>query len=230
MCVCCVCVCVCVCARICVASRVEFVTHIFPPPLFLLSSLPSPPPQLDPRVIRIPVVPGSDPRTAYGDLYGRGVRGVVLEAFGVGNLPDQTSFGWIPWLKEQTAKGLQVGEACVGRVWGVACGVCGLWGSRARVRGGWDLGVGGWGACGVGSRADWKTRARARPRAGMAAWVVYRDAGRHEAGRGCPAEAGTERGCRAHVTLRGPCPITVPPCKPAPTLIPACLPWPPTQP
>eukprot|EP00198_Chlamydomonas_reinhardtii_P004437 XP_001693773.1 predicted protein [Chlamydomonas reinhardtii] len=64
--------------------------------------------KLDPRVIRIPVVPGSDPRTAYGDLYGRGVRGVVLEAFGVGNLPDQTSFGWIPWLKEQTAKGLQV--------------------------------------------------------------------------------------------------------------------------
>ncbi|KAG2443698.1 hypothetical protein HXX76_002046 [Chlamydomonas incerta] len=64
--------------------------------------------KLDPRVIRIPVVPGSDPRTAYGDLYGRGVRGVVLEAFGVGNLPDQPGFGWIPWLKEQTAKGLQV--------------------------------------------------------------------------------------------------------------------------
>ncbi len=40
------------------------------------------PPQLDPRVIRLPVVPGSDPRAAYGDLHGRGVRGVVLEAFG----------------------------------------------------------------------------------------------------------------------------------------------------
>ncbi|KAG2500713.1 hypothetical protein HYH03_001478 [Edaphochlamys debaryana] len=64
--------------------------------------------KLDPRVIRIPVVPGSDPRMAYGDLYGRGVRGVVLEAFGVGNLPDQTSFGWLPWLREQTARGLQV--------------------------------------------------------------------------------------------------------------------------
>lgn len=64
--------------------------------------------KLDPRVIRIPVVPGSDPRTAYGDLYGRGVRGVVLEAFGVGNLPDQSGDGWLPWLKDQTAKGLQV--------------------------------------------------------------------------------------------------------------------------
>ncbi|PNH01046.1 Glutamyl-tRNA(Gln) amidotransferase subunit D, partial [Tetrabaena socialis] len=64
--------------------------------------------KLDPRVIRVPVVPGSDPRTAYGDLYGRGVRGVVLEAFGVGNLPDQASFGWLPWLRDQTAKGLQV--------------------------------------------------------------------------------------------------------------------------
>ncbi|EFJ50143.1 hypothetical protein VOLCADRAFT_89234 [Volvox carteri f. nagariensis] len=64
--------------------------------------------ELDPRVIRIPVVPGSDPRIAYGDLYGRGVRGVVLEAFGVGNLPDQASYGWLPWLKDQTAKGLQL--------------------------------------------------------------------------------------------------------------------------
>lgn len=54
------------------------------------------------------MVPGSDPRTAYGDLYGRGVRGVVLEAFGVGNLPDQSGDGWLPWLKDQTAKGLQV--------------------------------------------------------------------------------------------------------------------------
>ncbi|KXZ49354.1 hypothetical protein GPECTOR_22g948 [Gonium pectorale] len=64
--------------------------------------------KLDPRVIRVPVVPGSDPRVAYGDLYGRNVRGVVLEAFGVGNLPDQASFGWLPWLRDQTAKGLQV--------------------------------------------------------------------------------------------------------------------------
>ena len=37
---------------------------------------------LDPSVIRLPIVPGSDPRTAYGDLVQRGVKGVVLEAFG----------------------------------------------------------------------------------------------------------------------------------------------------
>ena len=37
---------------------------------------------LDPAVVRLPIVPGSDPRIAYGDLVQRGVKGVVLEAFG----------------------------------------------------------------------------------------------------------------------------------------------------
>lgn len=37
---------------------------------------------LDPAVIRLPIIPGSDPRIAYGDLVARGVKGVVLEAFG----------------------------------------------------------------------------------------------------------------------------------------------------
>jgi len=64
--------------------------------------------ELDPRVIRVPIVPGCDPRTAYGDVYGRGVRGIVLEAFGTGNLPDLPSFGWIPWLRQQRKKGLIV--------------------------------------------------------------------------------------------------------------------------
>lgn len=45
---------------------------------------------------------------AYGDAYGRGVRGVVLEAFGVGNMPDLKEQGWIPWLRQQTKKGLKV--------------------------------------------------------------------------------------------------------------------------
>ena len=40
--------------------------------------------KLEPRVIRVPIVPGSDPRTAYGDLAGRGVKGIVLETFGTG--------------------------------------------------------------------------------------------------------------------------------------------------
>jgi hypothetical protein len=29
----------------------------------------------------------------------RGVKGVVLEAFGVGNMPDSVSQGWLPWLR-----------------------------------------------------------------------------------------------------------------------------------
>jgi hypothetical protein len=36
------------------------------------------------------------------------VKGVVLEAFGVGNMPDLPSQGWIPWLRDQTKKKLQV--------------------------------------------------------------------------------------------------------------------------
>lgn len=64
--------------------------------------------ELDPRVIRIPIIPGCDPQLAYGDLMGRGVRGIVLEAFGVGNMPDTNAAGWLPWLKEQRRKGLYV--------------------------------------------------------------------------------------------------------------------------
>jgi len=59
-------------------------------------------------VVRIPIVPGCDPSQAYGDLYGRGVRGIVLEAFGVGNMPDTIDYGWIPWLVEQREQGLMV--------------------------------------------------------------------------------------------------------------------------
>jgi L-asparaginase len=43
--------------------------------------------ELEPRVQRLPIVPGMDPANAIGDLYGRGVRGLVLEAFGTGNVP-----------------------------------------------------------------------------------------------------------------------------------------------
>lgn len=62
---------------------------------------------MDPSVMRVPIVPGCDPRIAYGNLYERGVRGIVLEAFGVGNMPDLKD-GWLAWLKQQRSKGLQV--------------------------------------------------------------------------------------------------------------------------
>ncbi len=64
--------------------------------------------KLNPNVIRVPIVPGCDPRAAYGDIYARGVRGVVLETFGVGNMPDLPMHGWLPWLRQQRKKGLQV--------------------------------------------------------------------------------------------------------------------------
>ena len=64
--------------------------------------------KLNPNVLRVPIVPGLDPYKAYGDLSSRGIRGVVLEAFGVGNMPDEEELGWLPWLMEQRRKGLLV--------------------------------------------------------------------------------------------------------------------------
>ena len=64
--------------------------------------------RLNANVLRVPIVPGLDPNRAYGDLAARGVRGVVLEAFGVGNMPDEEEYGWLPWLQEQREKGLLV--------------------------------------------------------------------------------------------------------------------------
>lgn len=54
-------------------------------------------------------MPGCDPRVGYGDLWARGVRGLILEAFGVGNMPDTPKHGWLPWLRQQRHKGMQVG-------------------------------------------------------------------------------------------------------------------------
>lgn len=67
--------------------------------------------KLEPRVMRLPVVPGCDPRLAYGsgrDVAERGVRGVILEAFGVGNIPDRPEQGWRRFLVELTGAGVLV--------------------------------------------------------------------------------------------------------------------------
>ena len=40
----------------------------------------------------------------------RGVKGVVLEAFGAGNMPDAPHHHWLPWLKEQREAGVQAGS------------------------------------------------------------------------------------------------------------------------
>jgi L-asparaginase len=57
-------------------------------------------------VMRVPIVPGLDPRLAYGDIAERGVRGVVLEVFGVGNCDDREDSGWLPWLREMRERGV----------------------------------------------------------------------------------------------------------------------------
>mmetsp|Transcript_5381 Transcript_5381/g.18100 ORF Transcript_5381/g.18100 Transcript_5381/m.18100 type:complete len:121 (+) Transcript_5381:56-418(+) len=56
------------------------------------------------NVIRVPIVPGVNAHQAYGDLYGRGVRGIILEAFGVGNFPA----AWLEFLTEQAERGLRI--------------------------------------------------------------------------------------------------------------------------
>lgn len=62
----------------------------------------------DPAVAHIPAVPGADPRAVYGDMAARGVRGVVIGAFGVGNLPDAEADGWAPFIEGLTAAGVRV--------------------------------------------------------------------------------------------------------------------------
>jgi L-asparaginase len=64
--------------------------------------------RLDSKVIRCAVIPGSDPRIAYGDLASRGVKGVILEVFGVGNMPSTAESGWLQWLKQQRENGIQI--------------------------------------------------------------------------------------------------------------------------
>eukprot|EP00237_Pycnococcus_provasolii_P015538 CAMPEP_0205955050 /NCGR_PEP_ID=MMETSP1459-20131121/28743_1 /ASSEMBLY_ACC=CAM_ASM_001120 /TAXON_ID=41880 /ORGANISM="Pycnococcus provasolii, Strain RCC931" /LENGTH=385 /DNA_ID=CAMNT_0053327355 /DNA_START=530 /DNA_END=1687 /DNA_ORIENTATION=+ len=63
---------------------------------------------LDTRVLRVPVVPGVNPYISYGDCVERGVRGIVLEVFGVGNMPNCPSSQWLRWLEDQADKGLKV--------------------------------------------------------------------------------------------------------------------------
>ena len=36
------------------------------------------------------------------------MRGIVLEAFGVGNMPDLPKQGWLPWLKKCVKQGIKV--------------------------------------------------------------------------------------------------------------------------
>ena len=48
------------------------------------------------------------PWRRYGDLTQRKVRGVVLESFGVGNMPDLPAQGWLPWLKSNIKQGVKV--------------------------------------------------------------------------------------------------------------------------
>ncbi|KAA8491378.1 L-asparaginase 1 [Porphyridium purpureum] len=70
--------------------------------------------RLEPMVMRLPIIPGVDPRLAYGDPAARGVKGIVLEAFGVGNMPDKRKFGWLPFIKAARDAGVLIylGSQC----------------------------------------------------------------------------------------------------------------------
>lgn len=75
-----------------------------------------------------PAPPPAPIPAQYGDVAGRGVKGMVLESFGVGNMPDRADSGWLPWLREQRRRGVLVYlSSQVGGVWG---------GGRARRGGG----------------------------------------------------------------------------------------------
>lgn len=73
--------------------------------------------KLDANVVRISVVPGLCPYIAFGDISERGVRGIVVEAFGLGNLPSDAGgrTKWVSWLTHMKDKGVLVyiGSQCL---------------------------------------------------------------------------------------------------------------------
>jgi L-asparaginase/Glu-tRNA(Gln) amidotransferase subunit D len=64
--------------------------------------------QLEHRVMRVPIVPGGDPHLLYGDVSARAVKAILVEAFGLCNLPDTPEAGFITWIAQQRAAGVRV--------------------------------------------------------------------------------------------------------------------------
>jgi L-asparaginase len=64
-------------------------------------------PRLEPRVLAVRVFPGLDPRLVVGAIRS-GVRGLVLEAYGTGNLPNLAGSSLIPAIEEAAAHGVPV--------------------------------------------------------------------------------------------------------------------------
>ncbi|MGZ5968329.1 MAG: asparaginase, partial [Polyangiales bacterium] len=63
--------------------------------------------RLEPRVLAVRVFPGLDPRLVIGAIRA-GVRGLVLEAYGTGNLPNLPGSSLIPAIEEANAHGVPV--------------------------------------------------------------------------------------------------------------------------
>ncbi|PIE22559.1 MAG: L-asparaginase 1 [Planctomycetota bacterium] len=61
----------------------------------------------DPRVLRLPIVPGNDPQELLGRPHQRGVRGLVIEAFGTGNVPSLDR-RWLDWLAREQEAGVLI--------------------------------------------------------------------------------------------------------------------------
>jgi L-asparaginase len=63
--------------------------------------------RIEPRVLAVRVFPGLDPRLVIGAVRA-GVRGLVLEAYGTGNLPNLEGSSLIPAIEEATRRGVPV--------------------------------------------------------------------------------------------------------------------------
>lgn len=63
---------------------------------------------LDTRVIRVAFVPGVDPFMAFGSVASRGIKGVVVECVGTGNLPPPEDGNWLQWIHEMRQSGVRV--------------------------------------------------------------------------------------------------------------------------
>jgi L-asparaginase len=63
--------------------------------------------RMEPRVLAVRVFPGLDPALVMGAVRA-GVRGLVIEAYGTGNLPNGTESALVPAIAEATARGVPV--------------------------------------------------------------------------------------------------------------------------
>jgi L-asparaginase len=70
------------------------------------ASIPSLQADFSPPVVQLPLIPGLRPNSLLAVLNPDRVRGVILQTFGAGNVPDEGEFSFVPFIRATIAAGL----------------------------------------------------------------------------------------------------------------------------